>query len=63
MAVSTVLRVAGHAAATAHMREHAMVVSDYAVKVINLLYPDRMDMVKTERQRQITLLKEVKTNG
>ena len=63
MTVSTALRVAGHAAATAHMREHAMVASDYAVKVINLLYPDCMNMVITERQWQISQLKEVKTSG
>ncbi|MBR2668367.1 MAG: hypothetical protein IKE36_01070 [Solobacterium sp.] len=63
MTVSTALRVAGHAAATAHMREHAMVASDYAVKVINLLYPDRMDMVETERLWQIKQLKDVKTSG
>lgn len=62
MTVSTALRVAGHAAATAHMREHAMVASDYAVKVINLLYPDRMDMVETERLWQIKQLKDVKTS-
>ncbi len=61
--ISTALRVAGHAAATAHMREHAMVASDYAVKVINLLQPGNMDAVKTERLWQIKQLKEVKTSG
>ncbi|MBQ6222879.1 MAG: hypothetical protein IJJ44_09750 [Solobacterium sp.] len=45
------------------MREHAMVASDYAVKVINMLYPDHMDMVITERLWQIRHLKGVKTNG
>jgi hypothetical protein len=34
------LRVLGQAVATGHMREHAMVASDYAVKVINLLCPN-----------------------
>ena len=54
------MRVAGHAVAAAHMREHAMVASDYAVKVINMLYPDHMDMVITERLWQIRHLKGVK---
>lgn len=46
-------RVAGHAVATAHMREHAMVASDYAVQVVSLLHPDSMDTVRKERLWQI----------
>ena len=46
--ISTALRVVGHAVATGHMKEHAMVASDYAIKVINLLCPNNMDAVKKE---------------
>lgn len=55
----TVLRVVGHAVASAHMKEHAMVASDYAIKVINLLNPDDEDSVTKERNWQIECLKKV----
>lgn len=55
----TALRAVGQAVATGHMKEHAMVASDYAVKVINLLYPNDMYAVKNERLWQINCLKEV----
>jgi len=51
------LRVAGQAIGTGHMREHAMVASDYAIKVINLMYPNNMKAVRFERDLQITSLK------
>ena len=54
------LRTAGHAVATAHMREHALVASDYAVKVIWLLHPDCLEAVRNERIWQIRNLQEVK---
>jgi hypothetical protein len=55
--LQTALRVAGQAIGTGHMREHAMVASDYAIKVINLKYPDNMEAVKEEREWQIANLK------
>lgn len=55
----TALRVVGQAVATGHMKEHAMVASDYAVKVINLLYPNDMYALKNERLWQINHLKEI----
>lgn len=58
--ICTALRVVGQAVATAHMKEHAMVASDYAVKVINLVHPNNMDEVKKERLWQINHLKEIK---
>ena len=58
--ICTALRVVGQAVATGHMKEHAMVASDYAVKVINCLYPNNMDAVKKERMWQINHLKEIK---
>lgn len=47
------LRVAGQAIGTGHMREHAMVASDYAIKVVNLKYPNDMAAVKELREWQI----------
>ena len=49
----TALRVAGQAVGTGHMREHAMVASDYAIKVINIIYPGNRDAVIQERLWQI----------
>lgn len=46
-------RVAGQAIGTGHMREHAMVASDYAIKVVNLKYPKDMEAVKELREWQI----------
>lgn len=51
------LRVAGQAVGTGHMREHAMVASDYAIKAINLKYPGDISAVKEEREWQIETLK------
>lgn len=53
----TALRVAGQAVGTGHMREHAMVASDYAVKVVNLLHPGQSEAVTQERQWQLDCLK------
>ena len=58
--VSSALRAAAHAVAAGHMKQHAMVASDYAVKVINLLYPDNMDAVRQERLWQINQLNEIR---
>lgn len=55
--IKAAIRVAGHAAATAHMRQHAMVASDYAVKAVNIKYHDNMHTVKQERKRQIKTLR------
>jgi hypothetical protein len=53
----TVLRVVGQAVGTGHLREHAIVASDYAVKVINLLHPGDLEAVARERQWQIETMK------
>lgn len=55
----TALRVVGHAVATGHMSEHAMVASDYAIKVINLLFPNDINAVKQERLWQIKNLRDI----
>ncbi|MEA5078065.1 MAG: hypothetical protein VB013_05800 [Anaerolineaceae bacterium] len=55
--IQAAIRVAGQAVGTGHMREHAMVASDYAIKTINLKYPNDINAVRTEREWQITTLK------
>lgn len=55
----TALRVVGQAVAAGHMPEHAMVASDYAIKVINLLFPDDVNAVKQERLWQIENLRGI----
>lgn len=54
----TALRVAGHAVASGHMKEHAMVASDYAIKVINMLYTNDFDAVTKEREWQLKELRK-----
>ena len=55
--IQAALRTAGQAIGTGHMREHAMVASDYAIKAINLKYPNDMNAVRAEREWQIAALK------
>ena len=55
----TAFRVVGQAVGTGHMKEHAMMASDYAIKVINLIYPNDFDAVTKERNWQINELKKL----
>lgn len=48
-------RVFAQTVATAHMRDHAIVSADYAVKVVNLLSPDDIEAVRKEREKQIAM--------
>jgi len=57
--IQTALRVVGQSIATGHMKEHAMVASDYAIKVINLLYPNKIEKVTEERLWQIKQLQSI----
>jgi hypothetical protein len=54
-----VLRVMGQIAATPHVKRHALIASDYAITLINLMYPKDMDEVRKEREIQIGLMKSV----
>ena len=51
-------RVYAQAIASAHMRGHAMVSSDYAIKVIQLKDPKDLDRIRAERERQIALAQD-----
>jgi len=52
-----VLRVMGQVAATPHVKRHALIASDYAIKLINLMYPKNFEEVRKEREIQIELMK------
>jgi len=52
------IRTVGQAIGVGHMREHAMVCSDYAVKTIQLAFPDHFDKITQERQWQLNELKK-----
>ena len=54
-----VLRVMGQVAATPHVKRHALIASDYAIKLINLMYPKNFEEVRKEREIQIELMKSV----
>lgn len=55
----TGLRALGQAIAVGHMREHAMVCSDYAIKTIQLAYPGNDEIITEERKLQLAILLEV----
>jgi hypothetical protein len=48
----------GQVAATPHVRWHALVASEYAIVITNLMYPKDFDKVREERELQIKLMKE-----
>lgn len=54
-----IVRVIGQAVASGHMMEHSMVTSDYAVKVINILYNNDINKIAEERTWQLEKLIEL----
>ena len=57
--LTVTFRVIGQAVASGHKKEHGMVASDYAIKLINLIYPCDMSKVIEERQWQLSKLDEL----
>jgi hypothetical protein len=53
------LRTAGQAVSVGHMKEHAMICSDYAVKTIGLLTGNELSEITKERKWQLDRLLEV----
>ena len=51
-------RVTGQAVASGHMREHAMVASDYAIKTIGLISSNDIAAITLEREWQLNELKK-----
>jgi hypothetical protein len=52
-------RVMAQIANSPHVKNHALWASDYAIKLINEMYPNNMSAVKKEREIQIKLMKSV----
>jgi hypothetical protein len=53
------LRAIAQVALTPHVKRHALIASDYAVKVINLMHPGDMDEVRKERELQVRLMESL----
>ncbi|MDR0399877.1 MAG: hypothetical protein LBH51_02930 [Treponema sp.] len=54
-----VYRVMAQIANSPHVKDHALWASDYAVKLVNTMYPHNFDEVKKEREKQIELMESV----
>jgi len=54
-----VFRAMGQVAATPHVKWHALVASEYAVTIINLMYPKDFEKVEEERKLQIQMMGSV----
>ena len=54
-----VYRTLGQIAATPHVKRHALVASDYAVKLVNRMFPRDLDKVHEMRETQISLMQSV----
>lgn len=53
------IRTAGQAVGVGHMREHAMVCADYAIKTIGLAFDNDLNRIKAERIWQLETLKKI----
>jgi hypothetical protein len=56
---ANILRALGQAAATPHVARHALIASDYAIKLVNLLYPKNFEEVRKERKIQIEMMRSI----
>jgi hypothetical protein len=54
-----IYRIMAQIANCLHVKNHALWASDYAIKLINKMYPNNFDEVKKEREIQIALMKSV----
>ncbi|MEG1798304.1 MAG: hypothetical protein RR262_17640 [Clostridium sp.] len=54
-----VLRIVGQVSLIPHVKRHALIASEYAITLINLLYPRDLEEVSKERKIQIELIKRV----
>ncbi len=52
-------RAAGHAISVGHMREHAIICSDYAVKAAGLYSNDNSSVIRRERAFQRDMLRKL----
>ena len=56
------IRTVGQAVGVGHMKEHAMVCSDYAIKTVQLAFPNDKEKITEERKWQLEALREVKAS-
>ena len=54
-----VYRTLGQVAATPHVKRHALIACDYAVKLVNRMFPKDLEKVREMRDQQIALMKSV----
>ena len=54
-----VLRIVGQVTLIPHVKRHALIASEYAITLINLMYPKNLEEVRKERKIQIDLMKIV----
>ena len=52
-------RTLGQIAATPHVKRHALVACDYAVKLVNRMYPKDFEKVREMREMQISLMEQL----
>ncbi len=53
-----VIRAIGQAISTGHMRAHALIASDYAIKAVGLYSNDNLQLITEERKWQLAELKK-----
>lgn len=54
-----VLRIVGQVTLIPHVKRHALIASDYAITLMNLMYPNNLEEVRKERKIQIELMKSI----
>jgi hypothetical protein len=54
-----VFRIMAQVANTPHVKRHALIASDYAIKLINVLHPKDFDEARKEREIQIGFMERV----
>lgn len=57
------IRTVGQAIGVGHMKEHAMVCSDYAIKTVQLAYPNNKERITEEREWQLKELRKIKASS
>lgn len=55
-----VFKILGQVTLIPHVKRHALIASEYAITLINLMYPKNLEEVRKERNIQIELMKSVK---
>lgn len=54
-----ILRIVGQVTLIPHVKRHGLIASEYAITLINLMYPKNLEEVRKEREIQIELMKSV----